>query len=261
MINHITGPLWVLTLLVVAFILSLFSFGVDAQEVTPEEDKQALEWMKAVSNKVNNDANSEEAKEFARQALLKATKEKEKSKEKVLITKDGIDLEGFITRYRLDQGTMKKALVDPASFYVFVSFSMDIKAIQNIGRDVGRVGGTLVLRGLVDNSLKATTAKIAELQEVLKGDAASQLPQAAVSVEMIIDPTLYEKFRVQSVPAFVVTSESEPKCLTDGCEESYQPYDRVSGMVPVEYALKTIAERGFEAKDHAQKLLKKLEAE
>lgn len=245
-------------LIAVSFFIT---FSVNSQEIPKEMEEEAKKWMEAVAERVKKDASNDDTAAFTKKALLNATKEQETSTVKPKITKDGLDLDSFMARYRLDQGTMKKALKEPAKFLVFVSFSMDQKAIRSIGRDVGKLGGTLVLRGLVDNSLKSTTAKIAELQQVLQGEETQIKPQVSVPVEMIIDPTLFQKFGVKAVPSFVVSEAIDTPCLDNSCSESVPPFDRLAGMVPVQYALKTIAERGFEARSHAKALLKKLEAQ
>lgn len=240
---------------VIALLLVPVSAPSFAQEAGETDAEKWVTDLAARIAQINADGSTAD---FVKKALLKATENRPKSTVRPTITKEGLDLEAFMSRYRLDQGTMEEALTDPANFYVFVSFSMDMKAIRQIGRSAGTVGGTLVLRGLVNNSLKETTAKMAELQEVVQGGGAGPGQQGTVSVNMIVDPTLYEKFRVSTVPTFVVTEASMNPCLDDSCADAPPPYDRLSGLVTVEYALAQIAENGFEAKKHAKQLLSKI---
>ena len=244
-------------LAMIVLLIASLSAPSFAQDKSANSDTEA--WLTSLAERLAQIQADGDASEFARNALLRATEAQETTDTVPTVTKKGIDLDGFMSRYRLDQGTMNKALEEPAHFYAFVSFSMDMKAIKQIGRDVGKAGGTLVLRGLVNNSLKETTAKIAELQNVLQGSEARPGQHGDVSVNMIVDPTLYETFRVVAVPSFVVT-EKLRGCFDGDCENKRPPYDRVSGLVTVEYALSLIADDGFEAKNHAKALLAKMKA-
>lgn len=99
---------------------------------------------------------------------------------------------------------------------VFVSFSMPMDALKQLGDQVKKAGGSLVFRGLVKDSFPLTAQKMREL-----------------GVEAMIDPTLFEAFQVQTVPTFVMLS----KPLQD--MEQLPSYDQLNGHVSLKHALDT----------------------
>lgn len=116
-----------------------------------------------------------------------------------------------------------------AELFAFVSFSMPDEALLVLAKDIGTVGGVLVLRGLPDNSFKALAKRLLVLKE--KG----------LTTTIQINPRLFEDYNVAMVPAFVLPGE--------------QTFDKVSGHISLEYALE-IFEDGETGK--AKKLLAKL---
>lgn len=112
---------------------------------------------------------------------------------------------------------------------VFVSFSMPPASLRLLAEQASRAGGTLVLRGLHQASLKATAAKV---REVL-GDSADGL---------IVDPRLFDLYRVESVPLFVVAAdEGVAGCNGDSCAAT-PTHTRLAGDVTLEFALRRMAE-------------------
>jgi len=87
---------------------------------------------------------------------------------------------------------------------IFVSFSMPFESLKALNLQTQKHGGKLVFRGLVGGSFKEMTQK-------LKG----------FEVEVLIDPTLFRKHQVESVPTFI------------------QNEDRMSGNVSLNHVLKT----------------------
>lgn len=116
---------------------------------------------------------------------------------------------------------------------VFVSFSLGETAIQQYAREAKKTGASLVLRGLVNNSMKATLSR---LQPIVQETQAS----------FLIDPMAFRKFGIEKVPAVVVTTGNESSA-----------FDVVYGLTTLGYALQSIAQKG-EAASTAQKALKRL---
>ena len=122
---------------------------------------------------------------------------------------------------------------------VFVSFSMPMATLKALAQDVNRVGGKLVLRGLVKGSLPAgsfseTLIKLQELQE-----------------KLLIDPTLFEAYQVERIPTFVLREQP-----TESAEENIT-YDVLRGNVSLGFALEQFAEKG-DVKGPAKQLLQNL---
>ncbi len=96
---------------------------------------------------------------------------------------------------------------------VFASFSMTESALKQLASDLKKVGGALVIRGLINNSFKDTSLYLQELGE-----------------GVLLDPTLFEKFNVKTVPTFIIT-EGDVKA------ENTPKHDRLQGNVSLRFVL------------------------
>lgn len=76
--------------------------------------------------------------------------------------------------------------------YIFVSFSMPDSALKSYYVEAERAGAKLVMRGLKNNSFLNTKAKADE-----------------IGISFDIDPNLFEKYQITSVPAIIVNSEDK----------------------------------------------------
>ena len=70
--------------------------------------------------------------------------------------------------------------------YVFVSFSLNDETLKSYYKEAESFDAVLVMRGLIDDSFMATKAKLDELK-----------------IAYNIDPDLFEKYQVKSVPTIV----------------------------------------------------------
>ncbi len=75
--------------------------------------------------------------------------------------------------------------------FVFISASMGAEALRTISRDSATLDAPLILRGLVGASLQETLLNLKDV--------------AAEGAELEIDPTLFEAYGVEAVPAVVLT--------------------------------------------------------
>ncbi len=112
----------------------------------------------------------------------------------------------------------------------FASLSMPQASLKAMIADVSRAGGVVVFRGLPGNSAKIFTTAIAK---VLPAGEASSVG---------IDPRLFRAFRVEAVPAYVVTASGLDLCDGFDCTTALPPHDRVSGNVTTRFVLDTIAD-------------------
>ena len=103
---------------------------------------------------------------------------------------------------------------------VFVSFSLGDLTLQQLYRDIQKIGGQLLMRGLYRNSFRQTQKKIQDLKIVVD-----------------VDPTLFERFEVQEVPTFVIANT-----IMD--TETIPAYDKLKGNVSLSYALETFEQAG-----------------
>ena len=103
---------------------------------------------------------------------------------------------------------------------VFVSLTMPDAALKTLSEEARISGARLVMRGLLDNSFSRTSTRMREL-----------------GIDGEIDPLLFDSFKVERVPTFI-------RCRRSGEELMVQGHDRLSGNVPLSYALKTLKEKG-----------------
>lgn len=114
-----------------------------------------------------------------------------------------------------------------------VTLSMNDEALKAYDRDLRKVGGRLVIRGLIDDSFLKTSKRLKQL-----------------GIEVDIDPTVFDQFKVEHVPTFI-HAKGRP-----GAYESV--HDRIIGSVSVLHALEEF-ERGGDL--DVAPLLKKLRGE
>lgn len=107
----------------------------------------------------------------------------------------------------------------PSTLLVFVTLSMKDKALKAYSHDVQKIGGRLVIRGLVEDSFVKTQKRLQEL-----------------GIEVDIDPTVFEDFKVEFVPTFIHVKG------TPGHYES--THDRLLGNVSIAHVLSEFKQSG-----------------
>lgn len=115
---------------------------------------------------------------------------------------------------------------------VFVSFSMPDTALLSFSKALEKTGGTLVFRGLPENSFQEFAQKILELKK------------QGMGAQVSVDPESFEKFQIKNVPTI--------------CLNGNEGMDKISGNVSLQYALSSFSEKG-ETKEKARELLQQLE--
>ncbi len=144
-----------------------------------------------------------------------------------------------------DSGVTPTPHQDGPHLYLFVSFSMPQTTLRRLLQQADTLPVSLVLRGLVDGDMNKTRIRIGELY----GTEDSVANKAG----LIIDPTLYERFDIAVVPTFVLTHEALKSCTTTGCDAG--DHVRLSGDVPLRYALETMVKANPQARQSAESLL------
>ena len=132
-----------------------------------------------------------------------------------------------------------------ARVFLFASFSMPEVALKAMMVEAKARAVPILFRGFVNNSVYDTRAA---LERVFGG--------ADESAGFMLDPTFFARFDVTTVPQVIAVSETLDVCETSGCEDDPQPpHDRVRGNVPLDYALRLIADEGDVAAPVARALL------
>ena len=134
--------------------------------------------------------------------------------------------------------------------YVFVSFSLPEITLKRLLTQASRIDASLILRGLVDDDLGKTRAKITQLL-----DADSQ-GNTRIKGGFAIDPTLFERFNITQAPSFVLTDAPAARCTESDCVSI--DHVRLSGDIPIDYALETMAREAPAMKASAEQLLARM---
>ena len=101
---------------------------------------------------------------------------------------------------------------------VFVSFSMPENLLKETLKDCARLQVPAYLNGLHENSMQATAMKVMQLSQHVPG------------LNLLIDPTRFERFGIKQVPALVV--------------EGNNTFDVIYGHLPLKEGLLRMAGRG-----------------
>lgn len=120
-----------------------------------------------------------------------------------------------------------------AGLYIFVSSSMPKTLLKGYINEAKKYGGVLVFKGLPNGSFKELIRLIGELTEE-KNNQQEELPS------MQIDDEAFDRFNVTLVPSIVLVEEGvyvpnkTPRII----------YDKISGNVPIKYALEQFVDSG-----------------
>ncbi len=119
----------------------------------------------------------------------------------------------------------------PKELKVYISLNMPRDSLAAISREVEKVGGKMVLRGLPNNSFSQLSSEIRTLR------------REGVKANIIIDPKAFQIHRIKEVPCFM---------LQDGDKVDY-----ILGNISLSFALKLMHEKG-EVYKFAGKLYERL---
>lgn len=174
------------------------------------------------------------------QSLIDNVRKNQKATEiaeaQVNATKDSVDIGEMVRRYGSASASMIRGEAPRESIpslLVFVSMSMPSEMLELYGKQVSAAGGVLVIRGLVGNSMRQTVAALQSLVE-------------KTGAETLVDPTLYQRFKVSRVPTIILTDGVLTPCTPEekNCEAATPVYDEIAGNVTLEYALSVFASSG-----------------
>lgn len=137
--------------------------------------------------------------------------------------------------------TISLCRAEGSSILLFTSFSVPKESLKGWMRTGAMIHAPMVIRGLVNNSFKETVLKMGELTQDNRGG-------------IQLDPTLFERYKIDKVPAIVVTNTS--KCSPN--QSCIEDYDVIYGDVTLAYALQKIADLGDSLSPIAQTALTEL---
>lgn len=129
---------------------------------------------------------------------------------------------------------------------VFVSFSMPDPALERLVDQAARSGATLLLRGLVEDSLQKTVARVQRV-----------IGQRKVGFQ--IDPQAFDRFTITATPSFVlIKDQSVPTPCAAGTCFATDSYALTAGDVSIDYALRFIQRTAPKFSREAQSFLAKM---
>lgn len=155
-----------------------------------------------------------------------------------IVTSKGVDLYEMSNRYISEFNKGRKNEKEKLSgLFVLISSSLPTSSIKQIARDVKKVGGTLLFRGMIEGSMMRTAEFVLNLNKE--------------GVKAAIHPKIFEMLNVEVVPCYVL--------IKGGVQENkYEVlHDKIIGNVSLEYALNKFKEKG-DTKEEAARLLAKL---
>ena len=141
-------------------------------------------------------------------------------------TKAPIDLEALAKGFDADAAEPTLAATAGPTLLVFISFAMPEATIGRLLDQAARAGATLVLRGLVNGSMRDTVERMQRL-----------IGERRVAVQ--IDPKAFDRFSVVRTPSFVLVRSraSAQPCSSGTCLASGQ-FVMAAGDVSLDYALR-----------------------
>jgi len=114
-----------------------------------------------------------------------------------------------------------------SNILVFATFSMKDEDLINLGKDLAKLNGHLVFNGLLVDA-QTTVKKISEL-----------INTSGESIPVMVDPTMFERFNVTSVPVYIIPKDGISPCFSnDNCPVP----ENISakGLMPVSYFLEKV---------------------
>lgn len=126
------------------------------------------------------------------------------------------------------QGQTKAESRTGSDLMVFVSMSMPPEKLRAYSQQAKDAGAILVLRGFHRGSMKSTSAAARKVNPAM--------------AEWMINPELFKLFKVDTVPAIVLTDARKASAVEDGCAPETS-FTKVRGDVSIEQALLTMRQR------------------
>jgi conjugal transfer pilus assembly protein TrbC len=150
------------------------------------------------------------------------------------VTRMPIDLEAISKGFDVQSGSQAAAMTPGKArpkMLIFVSFAMPEPTLQRLVDQAARAGATIVLRGLVNGSIRETVTRMQAL-----------IGSRRVAVQ--IDPEAFDRYGITRTPTFVLTMDGTgaEACASRVCGSS-QRFAKVAGDVTLDYAMRYLNQR------------------
>jgi len=150
------------------------------------------------------------------------------------VTRMPIDLEAIAKGFDVQNGAHAAAMAPGKAgpkVLIFVSFAIPEATLQRLVDQAARAGATLVLRGLVNGSIRDTVNRMQAL-----------IGSRRVAVQ--IDPEAFDRYGITRTPTFVLVLEraGTEACTSRVCGLPLQSV-KVAGDVTLDYAMQYLSRR------------------
>ena len=123
-----------------------------------------------------------------------------------------------------------------AKVVVFISESVPLKTLRNYASVLDKVGGALIMRGMIGGMSEVRPTALFS-SEVLKIDSTCQQNCKFFKTQVLIDPLLFRKYNISSVPAITVQKGVQFQTYCHSVDQIKTNDTVVYGDVSIEYAL------------------------
>ena len=145
----------------------------------------------------------------------------------------------------MQSSSMNDKKMNP-NILIFVSFSILKESLVAYLRDAKKIGASVVIRGLIENSFQKTFMHIATLVKAAEGGGVE------------LNPFWFKRFSIQAVPAVVVVPKNSICIVKDYCDRE-KDYDVMTGNITLASALSMIHNNSQLTKVITQAALMKLQ--
>lgn len=136
-----------------------------------------------------------------------------KSLESIGVTVNSDEWKNKVSRYRkkitsnigIDATKENLEFNNKDRVLIFISESVPIKTLRSYARDLEKVGGVFVMRGMI-GGLKYIKPQAMFAAEVLRVDQSCRTNCRFRGTEILVDPIMFRKYGIEKVPAIVVQS-------------------------------------------------------
>lgn len=143
------------------------------------------------------------------------------------IVQENLDLDAALERHNISH---QQAVPPEPELFIFVSNSMPEQSLRQWASQADKAGGTLVLRGFIDDSPKKTIERVIELFGQNESSGFS------------IDPERFEQLAINTVPAVAIVLSQD---IAHEGEQDHKPlFEVVYGDVPLDEAFSMMIKRG-----------------
>jgi len=163
--------------------------------------------------------------------------------------KPALDIEDIARRYNESKRAFDGSSNTDSALKIFVTLAMPEASLKLLAAQAAKADATLVIRGLKNDSMRATLAAV---QKII-GER---------QVAWQIDPPAFTRFQIRSAPAFVLVAPdavyaTDNSACKNGCERP-DAFISVAGDVSVGYALAFMARVRPAYANVAERYLKRL---